>query len=227
MDRAALVPVTALTDRSKDAGGAAATGSMALPPPTPTNPPPPLWAARGWRAAGWRRHGHQFVLHLHHLPGAGVPWQQALGMVFVNAASSAALVTGVRERIIGAIPYSLKLAITCGIGLSSHSWAANGGVIVASPRRRHPRRFHLGPRGAVPRGPRHHTVLVARRLPGASCSASRSRRSSDSWFQRRRWHGHAWPGSIVSAPPRRAAVPAARSELPTTDRPSSRRCRSS
>jgi AGZA family xanthine/uracil permease-like MFS transporter len=50
--------------------------------------------------------------------GAGVRWQDALGMVFVNGIIFLLLsVTGVREKIVKAIPYSLKIAITCGIGL--------------------------------------------------------------------------------------------------------------
>jgi AGZA family xanthine/uracil permease-like MFS transporter len=45
--------------------------------------------------------------------GLGVPWQSALGMVFINGCLFLALsVTGVRERIVNAIPYQLKIAIT-------------------------------------------------------------------------------------------------------------------
>src|SRR5260221_7888032 len=50
--------------------------------------------------------------------GLGVSWQSALGLVFVNGCVFLGLsVTGVREKIIAAIPHQLKLAITCGIGL--------------------------------------------------------------------------------------------------------------
>lgn len=67
--------------------------------------------------------------------GLKVPWQSALGLVFVNGCIFLALsVTGVRERIITAIPHQLKLAITCGIGLFiAFIGLKNGGIITASP----------------------------------------------------------------------------------------------
>ena len=50
--------------------------------------------------------------------GLGVPWQQALGLVFVNGLAFLALsLSGIREKIINAIPFQLKMAITCGVGL--------------------------------------------------------------------------------------------------------------
>jgi AGZA family xanthine/uracil permease-like MFS transporter len=50
--------------------------------------------------------------------GAGIPWQQALGMVFVNGIVFLLLsLSGVRERIVRALPASLTAAITAGIGL--------------------------------------------------------------------------------------------------------------
>jgi AGZA family xanthine/uracil permease-like MFS transporter len=66
--------------------------------------------------------------------GLGVSWQSALGLVFTNGCIFLALsVTGVREKIIAAIPHQLKLAITCGIGLFiAFIGLKNGGVIVAS-----------------------------------------------------------------------------------------------
>ncbi|MFI5336003.1 MAG: NCS2 family permease [Opitutales bacterium] len=67
--------------------------------------------------------------------GLGVSWQSALGLVFVNGCIFLALsVTGIREKIIDAIPYSLKLAITCGIGLFiAFIGLKNGGLIVSNP----------------------------------------------------------------------------------------------
>lgn len=67
--------------------------------------------------------------------GLGVSWQSALGLVFVNGCIFLALsVTGVREKIIAAIPHQLKLAITCGIGLFiAFIGLKNGGIVVANP----------------------------------------------------------------------------------------------
>src|SRR5438105_1962832 len=67
--------------------------------------------------------------------GLGVSWQSALGLVFVNGCIFLALsVTGIREKIITAIPHQLKLAITCGIGLFiAFIGLKNGGIITASP----------------------------------------------------------------------------------------------
>jgi AGZA family xanthine/uracil permease-like MFS transporter len=65
----------------------------------------------------------------------GVPWQGALGMVFINGCIFLSLsLTGIRERIVHAIPYQLKIAITCGIGFFiAFIGLKNGGLIVASP----------------------------------------------------------------------------------------------
>jgi AGZA family xanthine/uracil permease-like MFS transporter len=56
-------------------------------------------------------------------------------MVFINGVVFLALtVSGLRERIMAAIPTPLKLAITCGIGLFiAFIGLKNGGVVVASP----------------------------------------------------------------------------------------------
>ncbi len=64
-----------------------------------------------------------------------VPWQSALGLVFWEGVIFLALtLTGVRQKIVGAIPQSLKLAIGCGIGLFiAFIGLKNGGVIVANP----------------------------------------------------------------------------------------------
>src|SRR5688572_4821559 len=82
MDRAALVTVTALS-------AAAATALMALL----TNYPLALAPGMGVNSF------FTYTICI----GAGVPWQQALGMVFVNGCLFLALsLTGVRERIIDA-----------------------------------------------------------------------------------------------------------------------------
>jgi AGZA family xanthine/uracil permease-like MFS transporter len=114
MDKGALVTVTAVS-------AAVATTLMAVL----TNYPIALAPGMGINAF------FAFTICL----GFKVPWQQALGMVFVNGIVFLALsVTGVRERIITAIPYSLKIAITCGIGLFiAFIGLKNGGVIVADP----------------------------------------------------------------------------------------------
>jgi len=149
MDRAALVTVTALS-------AAAATALMALL----TNYPIALAPGMGINSF--------FTYSI--CIGAGVPWQQALGMVFVNGCVFLALsVTGVRERIIGAIPYSLKLAITCGIGLFiAFVGLKNGGIVVADPATfvTHGD-FTSGPTALCLAGLAITIVLVARRIPGA------------------------------------------------------------
>src|SRR5205085_7150504 len=97
MDRGALVTVTALT-------AAIATTIMALL----TNYPIALAPGMGINAF------FTFTIVI----GRGVPWSEALGMVFVNGVIFLLLsVTGIREKIIAAIPHSLKIAVTCGIGL--------------------------------------------------------------------------------------------------------------
>jgi len=149
MDRAALVTVTALS-------AATATALMALL----TNYPLALAPGMGINSF------FTYTICL----GAGVPWQQALGMVFVNGCIFLLLsVTGVRERIIGAIPYSLKLAITSGIGLFiAFVGLRNGGVIVASQATLVTHGdFTSGPAALCLAGLAITTVLVARRVPGA------------------------------------------------------------
>jgi AGZA family xanthine/uracil permease-like MFS transporter len=67
--------------------------------------------------------------------GMGIPWQSALGLVFINGCLFLLLsVTGVRERILAAIPHSMKIAIAAGIGLFiAFIGLENGGLIVANP----------------------------------------------------------------------------------------------
>jgi adenine/guanine/hypoxanthine permease len=79
--------------------------------------------------------GHNFFFAYTVVVGMGVPWRTALGGVAI--AGAIFIVTagvGLRERLITAIPASLKHAIAVGIGLLvaliGLEW---GGVIVASP----------------------------------------------------------------------------------------------
>ena len=102
--------------------------------------------------------------------GLGISWQSALGLVFVNGCIFLALsVTGVREKIIAAIPHQLKLAITCGIGLFiAFIGLKNGGVIIANPATF----VTHGNLGSPPvllcfAGILLTAVLVARKVPGA------------------------------------------------------------
>ena len=113
MPQAALVTVTALT-------AAISTLLMALL----TNFPLALAPGMGINAF------FAFTVCL----GLGVSWQSALGLVFVNGCLFLALsVTGVRERIIAAVPLNLKLAITAGIGLFiAFIGLKNGGIVVGS-----------------------------------------------------------------------------------------------
>jgi len=101
--------------------------------------------------------------------GLGVPWQQALGLVFVNGLAFLALsLSGIREKIINAIPYQLKMAITCGVGLFiAFIGLKNGGIIAA-----HPETFVThGALGSPPvllcfAGILLTVVLLVRRVPG-------------------------------------------------------------
>jgi adenine/guanine/hypoxanthine permease len=67
--------------------------------------------------------------------GMGIPWQSALGLVFINGCLFLLLsVTGIREKILAAIPHSMKIAISAGIGLFiAFIGLENGGLIVANP----------------------------------------------------------------------------------------------
>ncbi|HLP00809.1 MAG TPA: NCS2 family permease [Opitutaceae bacterium] len=149
MDRAALVTITALS-------AATATTLMALL----TNYPIALAPGMGINAF------FTFSICL----GAGVPWAQALGMVFVNGCVFLLLsVTGVREKIVDSIPYPLKIAITCGIGIFiAFIGLKNGGVVVASAATfvAHGD-FASGPVALCLAGILLTAVLVARRVPGA------------------------------------------------------------
>lgn len=149
MDKGALVTVTALT-------AAVATTIMALL----TNYPIALAPGMGINAF------FTFTIVL----GRGVPWPEALGMVFVNGVIFLLLsVTGVREKIIAAIPHALKIAVTCGIGLFiAFIGLKNGGVIVAHPATLVSHGdFSSGPVALCLFGIILTAVLVARRVPGA------------------------------------------------------------
>src|SRR3954454_3098899 len=147
MDKAALVTVTALT-------AAIATSLMALL----TNYPIAMAPGMGINAF------FTFTICL----GKGLPWSEALGMVFINGIIFLTLsISGVREKIIAAIPHSLKIAVTCGIGLFiAFIGLNNGGVIVAT------QAIFVG-HGDFPSGPVAlcllgiviTAVLVARRIP--------------------------------------------------------------
>jgi adenine/guanine/hypoxanthine permease len=67
--------------------------------------------------------------------GMGIPWQSALGLVFINGCLFLLLsVTGLREKILAAIPYAVKVAISAGIGLFiAFIGLENGGLIVGNP----------------------------------------------------------------------------------------------
>jgi len=67
--------------------------------------------------------------------GMGIPWQSTLGLVFINGCIFLLLsVTGVREKILDAIPYSLKVAVAAGIGIFiAFIGLQKGGLIVANP----------------------------------------------------------------------------------------------
>lgn len=149
MDKGALVTVTALT-------AAIATLIMALL----TNYPIALAPGMGINAF------FTFTIVL----SRGVPWSEALGMVFVNGVIFLLLsVTGIREKIVAAIPHSMKMAITCGIGLFiAFIGLKTGGVIVNNQDTfvSHGD-FASGPVALCLAGIVLTGVLVARRVPGA------------------------------------------------------------
>jgi AGZA family xanthine/uracil permease-like MFS transporter len=149
MDRGALITATALAS-------ALMTAVMALA----TNYPIALAPGMGLNAF------FTFGLCL----GAKVPWPGALGLVFYSGVIFLVLtLTGIRKKLIEAIPHELKLAITCGIGLFiAFIGLKGGGIIVASP----PTFVSLGdlhqPGSLLVLGGIVLTaILVWRKLPGA------------------------------------------------------------
>ncbi len=100
----------------------------------------------------------------------GIPWPAALGMVFYSGLIFLALsVTGLRKKIVEAIPLELKLAITAGIGFFiAFIGLKNGGVVVANPA------TFVGLGDLSKPGPLlviagtiATAILVARKIPGA------------------------------------------------------------
>ncbi len=67
--------------------------------------------------------------------GMGVPWQTALGAVFISGVLFLILsVSNIREAIINAVPLSLKYAIAAGIGLFlAFIGLKNAGIVVSDP----------------------------------------------------------------------------------------------
>jgi AGZA family xanthine/uracil permease-like MFS transporter len=149
MPREALITVTALT-------AAASTVIMAAM----TNFPLALAPGMGINAY------FAYTICL----GMGVHWTSALGLVFVNGVIFLALsLTGIREKIVNAIPHSLKIAITCGIGLFiAFIGLKNAGIVVASPATFVTHGDLASPPVALAfLGILLTAVLVARRIPGA------------------------------------------------------------
>jgi AGZA family xanthine/uracil permease-like MFS transporter len=149
MDKGALVTVTALT-------AALSTVIMACL----TNYPIVLAPGMGINAF------FTFTIVL----GKGLPWSEALGMVFINGLIFLALsVSGIREKIIAAIPHPLKTAITCGIGLFiAFIGLKNGGIIIANPVTFvSVGDFTSGPVALCLGGVLLTIILVARGVPGA------------------------------------------------------------
>ena len=67
--------------------------------------------------------------------GQKIPWQTALGAVFISGLLFVVLsVIGARQAVVRAIPHSLKFAITAGIGaFLAFIGLKNAGVVVANP----------------------------------------------------------------------------------------------
>jgi AGZA family xanthine/uracil permease-like MFS transporter len=148
MDKGALVTVTAIT-------AAVATTLMALF----TNYPIAMAPGMGINAF------FTFTICI----ARGVPWQEALGMVFVNGIIFLALsVSGIRERIIASIPLGLKLAVTCGVGLFiAFIGLKNAGVIVPNPATYVGGEFTTPSAALCLAGIVLIGILVARGVPGA------------------------------------------------------------
>jgi adenine/guanine/hypoxanthine permease len=149
MDKGALITATAV-------GSAVMTMVMALA----TNYPIALAPGMGLNAF--------FAFTL--CAAKGIPWQAALGLVFYSGLIFLALsVTGLRKKLVEAIPIELKLAITAGIGFFiAFIGLKNGGVIVAN------QATFVGLGELSKPGPLlviagiiATAILVARKIPGA------------------------------------------------------------
>ena len=102
--------------------------------------------------------------------GLGLPWQEALGIVFISGVLFVVLAAGgVREAVMHAIPHSLQQAIAVGIGLFIAFIGLKMGGIVAS----HPATFVTHGKFVSPPvllalfGVVLTMVLMARKVPGA------------------------------------------------------------
>ena len=95
----------------------------------------PHGRARQLPARPRSRHGPQRLLHLHRRPRHARPWQTALGAVFLSGIIFLLLTfTGLRQRLLAAIPHSLHSAVAAGIGLFiAFIGLRDSGIIVASP----------------------------------------------------------------------------------------------
>lgn len=137
--------------------------------------------------------------------GMGVPWQSALGLVFVNGIIFLLLsLSGIREKIIDGIPHSLKVAVTAGIGVFiAFLGLQNGGLVVANPDTMVTMGDLSKPSVALFFGGfLLAAALVARRVPGAIVIAVLAITAAGLFVP----DGNGgfvtkWPAAIVSAPP--------------------------
>lgn len=136
--------------------------------------------------------------------GMGVPWPSALGLVFVNGFLFLLLsVTKVREKIVEAIPHSLKVAVTAGIGFFiAFIGLQNGGLVVASPATMVSMGNLATPAVALFFGGLLLTAaLAARRTPGALILGVVAVTIAGAFVpDGRGGHLTAWPAALVSAP---------------------------
>jgi AGZA family xanthine/uracil permease-like MFS transporter len=102
--------------------------------------------------------------------GQKIPWQTALGAVFISGCVFVLLaVLGARQAIVRSIPDDLKIAVTAGIGLFlAFLGLKNGGLVVANPATF----VTLGALGSAPAliaifGTLVTAALLARKIPGA------------------------------------------------------------
>ncbi|MCF8067153.1 MAG: NCS2 family permease [Desulfobacterales bacterium] len=114
MDKSALISVTCI---------AAFTGTMLVG----------LWARVPFAMAPGMGLNAFFTYTL--VIGQGLDWQTALGVVFISGIAFFILtIAGIREKIINAIPLSLRLAVAAGIGLFiTFIGMKNLGLIVDNP----------------------------------------------------------------------------------------------
>jgi len=114
--------------------------------------------------------GHNFFFAYTVVLGMGVPWEVALGAVFIAGALFVLTASfGLRERLITVIPQNLKHAIAAGIGLLialiGLQWA---GLVVAAPGTMVALgNLHDGPVLLALGGLAFTAVLMARQVPGA------------------------------------------------------------